>query len=202
MRRSAIAGVGADGGAGDAGAGAVVDAGVDLDAEFQDYMAARWPVLVRTAFLLTGDRFLAEDLAQTALTRVYASWRRVRRAGDVDAYVRRVLVNVNSGRFRKRRVAEHLVAVPVDGRSHVPHEPIAQRSALMAAMAELPPRQRAVVVLRYWEDLSEREVAEVLGCSVGTVKSQASNALARLRASAVLVDRDSSVTESGRKEPE
>jgi RNA polymerase sigma-70 factor (sigma-E family) len=202
MRRSAIAGAGADGDVGDVGVGVVADADVDIDAEFQAYMAARWPVLVRTAFLLAGDRFLAEDLAQTALTRVYASWRRVRRADDVDAYVRRVLVNANSGRFRKRRVAEHLVAVPVDGRSHVPHEPIAQRSALMAALAELPARQRAVVVLRYWEDLSEREVASVMGCSVGTVKSQASKALARLRASAVLVDRDSTVTESGRKEPE
>lgn len=161
----------------------------DADAEFQAYMAARWPALVRTAFLLTGDRFLAEDLAQTALTRVYASWRRVRRADDVDAYVRRVLVNVNSGRFRKRRVTEHLVAVPQDGRSHLPHEPLAQRSALMAALAELPARQRAVVVLRYWEDLSEREAAAVLGCSTGTVKSQASKALARLRKSAVLVER-------------
>ncbi|WP_194912080.1 SigE family RNA polymerase sigma factor [Catenulispora rubra] len=202
MRRSAIAGAGAEGGAGDVGVGALAEVDVDLDAEFQAYMAARWPVLVRTAFLLTGDRFLAEDLAQTALTRVYASWRRVRRADDVDAYVRRVLVNANSGRFRKRRVAEHLVAVPVDGRSHVPHEPIAQRSALMAALAELPARQRAVVVLRYWEDLSEREAASVMGCSVGTVKSQASKALARLRASAVLVDRDSSAVQSGRKEPE
>jgi RNA polymerase sigma-70 factor (sigma-E family) len=188
--------------AGSGGADSEADAGAD--AEFQAYMAARWPVLVRTAFLLTGDRFLAEDLAQTALTRVYASWRRVRRADDVDAYVRRVLVNANAGRFRKRRVAEHLVAVPADGRSHLPHEPLAERSALMAALAELPARQRAVVVLRYWEDLSEREVAEVLGCSVGTVKSQASKALARLRTSSVLVDSDRgfTVAGSGRKEPE
>ena len=212
MRRRAIAGVGAEGVAdvGDARAEAAVNAGTDAgagtdtdaDAEFQAYMAARWPVLVRTAFLLTGDRFLAEDLAQTALTRVYASWRRVRRADDVDAYVRRVMVNANSGRFRKRRVVERLVAVPADGRSHVPHEPLAERSALMAALAELPARQRAVVVLRYWEDLPEREVAAVLGCSVGTVKSQASKGLARLRTSAVLGGRDSMLAESGGKEPE
>ena len=146
-------------------------------------MAARWPVLVRTAFLLTGDRFLAEDLAQTALTRVYASWRRVRRADDVDAYVRRVLVNANSGRFRKRRVAEHLVAVPADGRSHLPHEPLAERSALMAALAGLPARQRAVVVLRYWEDMSVEQTAAVLDISQGAVKSMASRGLGLLRES-------------------
>lgn len=201
MRRRSIAVPGVEPVAADrAGVRTAADGGLDSDAEFQAYMAARWPVLVRTAFLLTGDRFLAEDLAQTALTRVYASWRRVRRADDVDAYVRRVLVNANSGRFRKRRVDEHLVPVPQDGRSHVPHEPIAQRSALMAALAELPPRQRAVVVLRYWEDLSEREVATVLGCAVGTVKSQAAKALARLRNSSVLLDRDSVLAESGGKE--
>jgi len=82
----------------------------DADVEFQEYMAARWPVLVRTAYLLTGDQHQAEDVAQTALTRVYAAWHKVRKADDVDAYVRRVLVNVNTGRFRKRRVSEHLTA--------------------------------------------------------------------------------------------
>jgi RNA polymerase sigma-70 factor (sigma-E family) len=161
----------------------------DADREFQQYMAARSPVLVRTAFLLTGDRHLAEDLAQTALTKVYASWRRVRKADDVDAYVRRVLVNANAGRFRKRRVAEQLTAalpdsVGVDG--GISQSSVEQRSLLMAALAGLTPKQRAVVVLRYWEDMSERDVASVLGCSVGTVKSQASKALARLRVSAVL----------------
>jgi RNA polymerase sigma-70 factor (sigma-E family) len=157
------------------------------DAEFQQYMAVRWPVLVRTAYLLTGDRHLAEDLAQTALTKVYASWRHVRRADDVDAYVRRVLVNTNAGRFRKRRVAEHLTAAPYDSAAHEPQAGLAQRSVLMAALAGLPVRQRAVVVLRYWEDMSEKDVAAALGCSQGTVKSQASKALARLRQSAVLI---------------
>jgi RNA polymerase sigma factor (sigma-70 family) len=177
---------------------------VDADAEFQQYMAARWPTLVRTAYLLTGDAHLAEDVAQTALTKVYASWRRVRKADDVDAYVRRVLVNANAGRFRKRRVAEHLTGTLPDaiaavggaeggtaagrggGGSDGGVGAVEQRSLLMAALAELPPRQRAVVVLRYWEDLPEKEVASVLGCSVGTVKSQASKALARLRTGAVL----------------
>ncbi|MFL6110893.1 MAG: SigE family RNA polymerase sigma factor [Catenulispora sp.] len=160
----------------------------DIDTEFQHYMAARWPALVRTAYLLTGDQHLAEDLAQSTLTKVYASWRRVRRADDIDAYVRRVLVNTNASRFRKHRVAEHLTAVPYDATGHEPHADLAQRSALMAALAGLPKRQRAVVVLRYWEDLSEREVADVLGVSPGTVKSQASRALARLRTSSALGD--------------
>ncbi|NUR28291.1 MAG: sigma-70 family RNA polymerase sigma factor, partial [Catenulispora sp.] len=113
-----------------------------------------------------------------------------RRADDVDAYVRRILVNTNAGWFRKRRVREHLTAAPYDARAqHEPHEGLAQRSALMAALAELPARQRAVVVLRYWEDLSERAVADALGCAPGTVKSQAAKALAKLRASAALGDR-------------
>jgi RNA polymerase sigma-70 factor (sigma-E family) len=158
----------------------------EADAEFQEYMAARWPVLLRTAYLLTGDQHLAEDVAQTALTRVYANWRKVRKADDVDAYVRRVLINANTGRFRKRRVPEHLTASPPDGQGSDPHAGIDQRAVLMAALAELPARQRAVVVLRYWEDMTETQVASVLRCSVGTVKSQASKGLARLRTSAVL----------------
>lgn len=170
----------------------MTDEAVDADAEFQHYMAARWPTLVRTAYLLTGDAHLAEDVAQTALTKVYASWRRVRKADDVDAYVRRVLVNANAGRFRKRRVAEQLTGTfpdtvgPGDGAEGGSAATVEQRSLLMAALAELTPRQRAVVVLRYWEDLSEKEVASVLGCSVGTVKSQSSKALARLRTGTVL----------------
>ena len=166
----------------------MTDQASEADTKFQQYMAARWPVLVRTAYLLTGDRHLAEDLAQTALTKVYASWRRVRRADDIDAYVRRVLVNANAGRFRKRRVAEQLTAVPLDSAGAGSTEgSVAERSVLMAALAELTPRQRAVVVLRYWEDMSEKEAAAALGCSVGTVKSQASKGLARLRLSPLLV---------------
>ena len=158
------------------------------DEEFREFMASRWPGLVRLGYGLTGDRGLAEDLAQSALAKAYASWARVRRADDPDAYVRRILINANSNRFRKRRVAEHSA-------EHVPETGVAdaadsfsQRSMLIAALMELPPRQRAVVVLRYWEDLSEAQVASIMGCSVGTVKSQASRALARLRTSAQLVE--------------
>lgn len=156
------------------------------ETQFGDYVSARWPALVRTAYLLTGDPYLAEDLAQIALTKVYTSWRRVSTADNIDAYVRRVMVNANAGRFRKRRVSEHLSAAPPDGAGHEPHAQLAQRSVLMTELARLPTQQRAVVVLRFWEDMSEKQVASILGCSVGTVKSQAARALARLRASPAL----------------
>ncbi|MEU1601407.1 SigE family RNA polymerase sigma factor [Streptomyces sp. NPDC005708] len=152
------------------------------EAEFQEFVRARWSHLVRTAYLLTGDVHHAEDLTQTALAKAYRSWRRVSRSDSPEAYVRRILVSCNSDRFRKRRVAEALTAAPpeVAGRD----EAVSwtdERSALLAALAQLPPKQRAVVVMRYWEDLSEAEVAGLLGCSPGTVKSQASKALAKLR---------------------
>ncbi|WP_282699513.1 SigE family RNA polymerase sigma factor [Streptomyces sp. CC219B] len=150
---------------------------------FQEFVRARWSHLVRTAYLLTGDAHHAEDLTQTALAKAYRSWRRVSRSDNPEAYVRRMLVSCNSDRFRKRRVREALTAAPPEraGRDET-YAWADERSALLPALAELPPRQRAVVVMRYWEDLSEAEVAEVLGCSAGTVKSQASKGLAKLRA--------------------
>lgn len=155
--------------------------------EFRRFTAARWAGLVRTAYLLTGDLGHAEDLAQTTLIKAYRSWPRVRKVEDVDAYVRKILVNCNRSRFRVKRPMEYSVAA-------VPEHPvwtdadrgIEERDVLFAALAALPPRQRAIVVLRYWEDLAEGEVAELLGCSVGNVKSQASRALAKLRSDAGL----------------
>ncbi|MFI7410338.1 SigE family RNA polymerase sigma factor [Streptomyces sp. NPDC049627] len=149
---------------------------------FQEFVRARWSHLVRTAYLLTGDAHHAEDLTQTALAKAYRSWRRVARADNPEAYVRRMLVSCNSDRFRKRRVAEALTAAPPEtaGRD-AGYAGVDERGPLLGALAQLPPKQRAVVVMRYWEDLSEAEVAEVLGCSVGTVKSQASKGLAKLR---------------------
>ncbi|MER6978197.1 SigE family RNA polymerase sigma factor [Streptomyces carpinensis] len=152
------------------------------EAEFQEFVRARWSHLVRTAYLLTGDVHYAEDLTQTALAKAYRSWRRVSRSDRPEAYVRRILVSCNSDRFRKRRVTEALTASLPEVAGH--DEAVsraAERGPLLAALAGLPPKQRAVVVMRYWEDLSEAEVAEVLGCSPGTVKSQASKALAKLR---------------------
>ncbi|SFB87022.1 SigE family RNA polymerase sigma factor [Streptomyces aidingensis] len=154
----------------------------DVEEEFRAFVRSRWPRLVSTAYLLTGDLHHAEDVAQTALTKAYRSWNRVRRSDNPDAYVRRILVTSHKDRFRKRRVAERLTdALPdvADGRD--PLSASEQRQELMAALATLSSRQRTVVVLRYWEDIPEAEVAQALGCSVGTVKSQASRALARLR---------------------
>jgi RNA polymerase sigma-70 factor (sigma-E family) len=174
---------------------AILDATADaLDTtrqdEFGQFMAARWPGLVRLAYGLTGDRWLAEDVAQAALASAYAAWWRVRRADDPDAYVRRILVNTSNRRFRRRRVTEH-AREPAELPDTVVADPcdlIGQRSALLSALRELPGRQRAIVVLRYWEDLSDAQVAAALGCTEGTVRSQASRALAKLRGSAALAD--------------
>jgi len=145
--------------------------------------------MVRLAYGLTGDLGHAEDVAQAAFARAYASWARVRRTDDPDAYVRKIVVNENRNRFRKRRVAEKLTdSVLIDVAWTDATGEYDERSALIAALQRLGPRQRAVIVLRYWMDLTERETAAALNCSVGTVKSQASRALATLRESIELGD--------------
>jgi RNA polymerase sigma-70 factor (sigma-E family) len=156
--------------------------------QFEEFMTSRWPGLVRLAFGLTGDRWLAEDLAQTALVSAFASWWRVRRADDPDAYVRRILINASKSRWRRSRVTEQPAEPPaeVPDPAADPAVTIGERSALLKALGALPPRQRAVVVLRYWEDLSDAQAAVLLGCSASTVRSQAARALAKLRASGAL----------------
>jgi RNA polymerase sigma-70 factor (sigma-E family) len=171
------------------------------DTEFGDFMRGRWPAMVRLAYALSGDAGHAEDIAQAAFARAYAAWGRVSRAGDPDAYVRRILINENRKRFRKRRVPEDLhgdpastlAGQPAAGEQRGPED----RQALLDALNRLGPRQRAVVVLRYWLDLSEAETAAALNCSVGTVKSQASRALATLRKDATVSDQDT--VEGGRR---
>jgi len=150
------------------------------DAEFTEFVHAAWPSLYRTAYLMLGDHQLAEDLVQSALAKTYASWRKVREPAAAPAYARVVLANTATSWFRRRswrneRPTEILPDAGVD------HDP-STRPALVDALARLAPRQRAVVVLRYYDDLSVREVARALGISEGTVKSQTSDALARLRA--------------------
>jgi RNA polymerase sigma-70 factor (sigma-E family) len=162
------------------------------DEEFDAFMRGRWAAMVRLGYALTGDVGHAEDLAQAAFARAYASWGRVRRAGDPDAYVRRIVINEHRGRFRKHRVAEELRGDVADTASdQQEHRALDDRPALLDALRALGPRQRAVVVLRYWLDLSEAETAAALNCSVGTVKSQASRALATLRTNAAIRDGDS-----------
>lgn len=155
--------------------------GEERGSDFSSFVAARWTSLVRTAYLLTGDFHEAEDLVQSTLAKVYPHWSRLR-PETADAYVRRALVNNNRSRYRRRRVA-HLLMPFVPDRPAAESErgDLAERDLLVSLLARLPERQRAVVVLRYWEDLPAEEVAELLGCSVGTVKSQASRALAKLR---------------------
>ena len=155
----------------------------ERDAEFEAYMSARQPSLLRTAYLLTGDRHTAEDLVQTALAKLYLSWDKVHRRELVDGYVRRILVNENNSLWRRawkrREVTTDQVPDSVGVRDRTDH---GERAALWEFVQTLPKRQRAVIVLRYYEDLPEAEVAEILGVSVGTVKSQASRALASMRA--------------------
>jgi RNA polymerase sigma-70 factor (sigma-E family) len=153
------------------------------EAEFREFVIGRWPGLVRFAYGLTGDPGHAEDLAQITLAKAYASWGRVRRADDPDAYVRRILINADHGRYRKRRVQETTGQRLPEPATADGTDALDQRSALIAALMELPPKQRAVVVLRYWDGLTETQAAAILGCSVGTVKSQAARALAKLRTS-------------------
>ncbi|MEU1530325.1 SigE family RNA polymerase sigma factor [Streptomyces fagopyri] len=171
------------------------------DEEFQGFVVGRWPRLLRTAFLLTGEQHAAEDLVQSTLEQVYVAWRRVDTADDPDAYVRRVMINAHARRHR-RRLKEFLAPKDDSGLTYeVPEgaDAMAQaddRSALLKALAQLPPRQREAVVLRYWEDLGEARVAEAMGCSVGAVKSNAAKGIAKLRAVPGLADM---VTYGGRK---
>lgn len=150
------------------------------DEEFTAFVAASASSLGRTAWLLTGDAHRAEELVQHALVRTYTSWSRVRR-DDALAYARRVLVNLHTDTWRRRR-REDLVAEPPDvARGDAPATSAADRDLLVRSLSLLTKRERTVVVLRYYADQSEQQVAETLGISIGTVKSTASRALARLR---------------------
>ncbi|MCX4686546.1 SigE family RNA polymerase sigma factor [Kitasatospora purpeofusca] len=152
----------------------------ERDADFNAFVTGAWPRLMRTAFLLTGDRYLAEDVVQTALERTYAAWGRVTRADEPYAYVRRIVINEHARRFR-RRVPEQLVTAVPERSGPDGFARLDERAALLEALGTLPPGQRQAVVLRYWEDLSESQAAAAMGCSVGTVKSQASKGIAKLR---------------------
>jgi RNA polymerase sigma-70 factor (sigma-E family) len=152
------------------------------DADFAAYLQARQASVLRTAYLLTGDRHTAEDLVQTAFAKLYLAWDRVRDQGSMDGYLRRILVNENNSLWRRGwKKREHVTDELPEPVPHVDQHDDGRSGALWDLVQTLPKKARAVLVLRYYEELSEAETAEVLGISVGTVKSQTSRALAALR---------------------
>lgn len=158
---------------------------VDGEAEFRDFAALCGSRLGRTAYLLTGDRGDAEDLVQTALARTWGAWRRLHDPAKAEAYARVVLLRLAQRRWRRRGqrpvAMDELPSVDTG-------EVVALAQSVRAALRTLPVDQRAVLVLRYYEQRSEAEIAEMLGCSPGTVKSRASRGLRRLRESGLLED--------------
>jgi RNA polymerase sigma-70 factor (sigma-E family) len=155
--------------------------GARHDAAFEAFVAARSTDLLRTAVLLTRDRGHAEDLLQTALVKAYRHWGRID-GEDPYPYVRKILVTTAAG-WRRLRATQEIVSLPAhDPAAPDETEAFAERERLATALATVPPRMRAVLVLRYTEDLSEAATAEILGCSVHTVRSQTVRGLARLRA--------------------
>lgn len=147
---------------------------------FEEFMAARWAPLFRTAHLLTGDRHEAEEVLQAALARTCARWGAIRDKGAADAYVRRTMLHLAQRRWRDRgrQVSSELLPEPADDHLAVR----ADHLALWAEVRRLPAGMRAVLVLRYFEDLSVEDTARELGCSTGAVKSQTHHAIRRLRA--------------------
>ena len=152
---------------------------------FEDFVAGRGQALQRFGYALTGDWALAEDLLQTALARAYPRWSRVLR-DDPEVSVRKIMINTWSSWWRRKWRGEVATGQLPEGAGPDSFAAVDNRQALRSALAQLPPRQRAVVVLRYHQDMSEAQVAALLGISVGTVKSQAAKALASLREQAVL----------------
>jgi RNA polymerase sigma-70 factor (sigma-E family) len=153
------------------------------NAEFESWLTAREGALQRTAHLLTGDVHAAQDLVQTTLTKLYRGWDRFRDVGNLDAYARQMLVNEYRTAWRRPvSRAEHLVEVVPDLPAPEPPSYDGSRETVWRFVCSLPPKQRAVLVLRFYEQLSEAEIAQLMGISVGTVKSQSSRAIAALRA--------------------
>jgi RNA polymerase sigma-70 factor (sigma-E family) len=169
-------------------------------AEFAAFVRARTPALLRTAFLLTGDQHLAEDLVQSALVRTHRAWRRIDAPDHAEAYTRRAMYHLRVSWWRRHRVPESLAADPPEPRGAGSDETarVDTRLALLAALRRLSTAQRAVLILRYFDDCSEADAAEVLGVRVGTVKSQTNKALARLRVVAPELTRHYFTTEVDR----
>lgn len=150
--------------------------------DFESFFRARTSALLRSAYLLTGDRHLAEDLVQDALARTHRAWHRLARDGNPDAYARKVMYHLQVSRWRRRNLAETLPGtLPEPGFRGDHAREVTERLALQRSLQALPARQRAVIVLRFFEDHTEAETAQILGCRIGTVKSHAFRAIAKLR---------------------
>lgn len=158
-------------------------------ASFEDFVAARGLALTRFAYLLCGDAQLAEDLVQSALERTFQRWRRAGIVARPEAYVRQVIVHEYVSRQRRRSASEVVVADPPDVFVSDGGAAVDERDRVWRELATLPTQQRAVLVLRYYEDLDDVTIARLLGCARGTVRSAASRALATLRASSLPMER-------------
>jgi RNA polymerase sigma-70 factor (sigma-E family) len=149
--------------------------------DFESWLVAREPALQRLALLLSGDEHTAQDLVQTSLAKLYLAWDRLEDRDNLDAYARRILVNEHRTAWRRPWRRREVVTDAPPDRAGPTIEYDGGREVVWEFVASLPPRQRAVIVLRYYEQLTEAEIADVLGVSPGTVKSQASRAIAALR---------------------
>lgn len=154
---------------------------MSTDEEFADFVSARWSSLYRLAYLLAASPTGAEDLLQTTLEKAYVNWARIGRMEYAEAYVRRMLANTLVSSRRRAWIREQPWGDVPETAADSTELPILDRSLLWPLVCALPARQRAVIVLRYYEDLSEAQIADVLGCAPGTVKSQASAAMGALR---------------------
>lgn len=157
---------------------------------FEEFVAARSGALWRSAWLLTGDAQKAEDLLQTALVKAWRNWGSIARDGAVEGYVRRALVTTYTDWWRRKWRVEVPTETLPEQAAGSGADQISVRYDVLSALAQLSRGQRAVVVLRYFDDLTEQQTAEALGCSVGTVKSQAARALKALRSSPLLADQE------------
>ena len=154
---------------------------MSIDEDFAEFVTARWTSLYRLAYLLAASPTGAEDLLQTTLEKAYVNWSRIGRMEHAEAYVRRMLANTLVSSRRRAWIGERPTETLPETVDESAEEPLVDRRLLWPLVCALPARQRAVIVLRYYEDLTEAQIADVLDCAPGTVKSQSSAAITALR---------------------
>jgi len=161
---------------------------MDIDEDFAQFVRARWSPLYKLAYLLAASPTGAEDLLQATLEKAYVNWARIMRMEYPEAYVRRMLANTLVSGRRRAWIGEQPFGELPETAGDSLELPVLDRAVLWPLVCALPTRQRAVIVLRYYEDLTEEQIAEALGCATGTVKSQASSAVAALRRAVAAAD--------------